>query len=305
MMAIPKYNELYGEVLLSLKDGEMHTYKEMKQVIIDRLGLSEEEKAVMLPSGKQALIDNRIGWARTYLKKAGLIDSPIRGKHILTDAGKKALPDVGTIDNNYLLRYKSFSDFYNRDADEPVDTSDSINEEKSPAETIESALEEMNSVLAGELMIEVMKLTPGDFEKLVVKLLIRMGYGSGIEENGIVTSISNDGGIDGIIKEDQLGFSSIYIQAKQWAADRKVDRPEIQKFAGALQGQQASKGLFITTANFTAGAKEFANGLYGSKIVLVDGTQLMKLMMKHNLGVSVESIYEVKRLDSDFFEDDI
>ncbi len=162
----------------------------------------------------------------------------------------------------------------------------------------------MNTVLAGELMTEVMKLTPGDFEKLVVKLLIRMGYGSGIEENGIVTSLSNDGGIDGIIKEDQLGFSSIYIQAKQWANDRKVDRPEIQKFAGALQGQQASKGLFITTASFTNGAKEFANGLYGSKIVLVDGSQLMKLMMKHNLGVSVESVYEVKRLDSDFFEDD-
>lgn len=148
-----------------------------------------------------------------------------------------------------------------------------------------------------------MKLTSTEFEQLVVKLLLKMGYGSGIDDAGIVTKPSDDGGIDGIIKEDQLGFSSIYIQAKQWAVDRTVNRPEIQKFAGALQGEKASKGLFITTAQFSQGARQYAENLHGSTIVLVDGSQMMKLMIKFGLGVSVEHVYEVKRIDSDFFTD--
>lgn len=303
-MSIPKYNELYGAVLQSLKDGKIHDYRDMKKYVANAFNLSEEDRALMLPSGRQSVFDNRIGWARTYLKQAGLIESPSRGRHVLTNEGKKALPDAESIDNTYLLKYQSFSNFYNHVPTKDLQTNTAVKEEQSPAEVIEAALKELDDVLADELMTEVMKLQPTDFEKLVIKLLLKMGYGNGIEENAVVTSISNDGGIDGIVKEDQLGFSSIYIQAKQWAVNRTVDRPEIQKFAGALQGQQASKGLFITTAGFSAGAKDFANGLYGSKIVLVDGMQLMKLMIKHNLGVSVESVYEVKRVDSDFFEDD-
>ena len=304
-MPIPKYNELYGAVLQSLSDGKIHDYRDMKRYVAKAVKLSDEDMALMLPSGRQSVFDNRIGWARTYLKQAGLIESPARGRHVLTDEGKKALPDAESIDNTYLLKYQSFSKFYKH---EPVKKDSQMDrplkEEQSPAEVIEGALKELDDVLAEELMTEVMKLPPTDFEKLVIKLLLKMGYGSGIEENAVVTSISNDGGIDGIVKEDQLGFSSIYIQAKQWAANRTVDRPEIQKFAGALQGQQASKGLFITTAGFSVGAKRFVDSLHGSKIVLVDGRQLMKLMIKHNLGVSIENVYEVKRVDSDFFEDD-
>jgi len=156
--------------------------------------------------------------------------------------------------------------------------------------------------LASDLLEEIMKLTPTDFEKLVLKLLLKMGYGSGIEDSGWVTPPSNDEGIDGIIKEDQLGFSSIYIQAKQWDPKRTIDRPEIQKFAGALQGQQAQKGLFITTASFTQGAKNYVDKI-NSTIVLIDGSQLTRLMIRHNLGVSVTSVYEIKRIDSDFFID--
>lgn len=303
-MSIPKYNELYGVILQALGDGKVHNYGDMKKYVVNALNLSDEDKALMLPSGRQSLFDNRMGWARTYLKKAGLIESPSRGKHVLTEEGRKALPNADRIDNTYLLKYQSFSDFYKHEKIENSQMGMDVREEQSPAEIIESALKEMDDVLVDELMTEVMKLSPPDFEKLVIKLLLKMGYGSGIEENAIVTSVSNDGGIDGIIKEDQLGFSSIYIQAKQWATGRTVDRPEIQKFAGALQGQQASKGLFITTAGFSSGAKDFVNRLYGSKIVLMDGMQLMKLMIKHNLGVSVERVYEVKRVDSDFFEDD-
>ncbi len=170
---------------------------------------------------------------------------------------------------------------------------------------MDDAFKKVNSTLAGELMTEVMKLTPGEFERLVVKLLLKMGYGNGIDDAGYVTQLSGDGGIDGIIKEDQLGFSSIYIQAKQWALDRSVDRPEIQKFAGALQGERASKGLFITTTRFSDGAKKYADNLRASNIVLIDGNALMGLMIKYNLGVSTEQIYEIKRIDSDFFSDSL
>ena len=159
--------------------------------------------------------------------------------------------------------------------------------------------------LASQLMDEVMKLTPIEFERLVVKLLLKMGYGSGIEEAGMVTQASNDGGIDGIIKEDQLGFSHIYIQAKQWSVEQTVGKPEIQKFVGALQGQQAQKGLFITTARFSSGATQYAENLLGVKVVLVDGNALTKLMIKHNVGVSLEQTYEVKKIDSDFFAEEL
>ena len=170
-------------------------------------------------------------------------------------------------------------------------------------EVLESAYKKVTTALASQLMDEVMKLTPVEFERLVVKLLLKMGYGSGIEEAGMVTQQSNDGGIDGIIKEDQLGFSHIYIQAKQWAVDQTVGRQEIQRFVGALQGQQAQKGLFITTAKYSSNAIQYANNLLGVKVVLVDGSALTRLMIKHNVGVSIEEVYEVKRIDSDFFEE--
>ena len=154
-------------------------------------------------------------------------------------------------------------------------------------------------------MAEVMKLTPGEFEKLVVQLLLKMGYGNNVDNAGYVTKLSGDGGIDGTIKEDQLGFSTIYIQAKQWKLDRTVNRPDIQTFAGALQGEHASKGLFITTAKFSEGARQYANNLHGSNIVLIDGNALTRLMIKYNVGVSVEHVYEVKRIDSDYFSDSL
>lgn len=154
-------------------------------------------------------------------------------------------------------------------------------------------------------MDEVMNLSPAGFEKLVVKLLLSMGYGNGINDAGKVTRLSNDEGIDGIIKEDQLGFSNIYIQAKQWQPEQTIGRPELQKFVGALQGQQAQKGLFITTAKFSAGSVQYAENLSGIKVVLIDGITLTRLMIKHNVGVSVEHVYEIKRVDSDFFSDEL
>lgn len=296
-MALPKYYEFYGSFLKELADGEIHEYKDIKSGVVQSMGLTADEITEKLPSGKQTVFDNRIGWARTYLKKAGLVLSPSKAHFMLSDEGKKALQDVDRIDDAYLMQYKTFQNFINRNdsakGQELVDNAD-----KSPEEVLEDAFNAVNASLEDDLMTEVMKLSYIDFEHLVVSLLKKMGYGNGLEEGYKVTQPTNDGGIDGIISEDQLGFSSIYIQAKQWNPERKVDKPEIQKFVGALHEHKGVKGLFITTASFTQGAKDSARS---AGIVLVDGKQLMKLMIKFNLGVSTEHIYEVKKIDSDFF----
>ena len=302
-MAIPKFFEFFEGFLRAIQDGKVHTAKEVREIIAKEMNISDSDRMEMLPSGKQRTFDNRVAWARTYLDKACLIETPTRGRYQITEAGKQALESGEKIDLKYLERSDKFREFHNATTSK---ANESCIEEKdesdeSPMETLDAAFQQVNATLASQLIDEVMKLSSSEFERLVVKLLLKMGYGSGIEEAGMVTQPSNDGGIDGIIKEDQLGFSHIYIQAKQWALDQTVGKPEIQKFVGALQGQQAQKGLFITTAKFSSGALQFADNLLGAKVVLVDGTALTKLMIKHNVGVSVEEIYEIKRLDSDFF----
>ena len=266
--------------------------------------MSASDMAELLPSGRQTTFGNRVNWARTYLNKAGLIETPLRGRYRITDEGKKALTSGEKIDLKYLEKYDAFKAFHSATTEgTQEDTEEASNE--SPMESLDAAFKQVNATLASELMDEIMKLSPTEFEKLVVKLLLQMGYGSGIDDAGMVTQRSNDGGIDGIIKEDQLGFSNIYIQAKQWAVDQTVGKPEIQKFVGALTGQQAQKGLFITTAKSSSGALQYAGNLLGTKVVLVDGGALTRLMIKHNVGVSIEHVYEVKRLDSDFFADEL
>ena len=209
------------------------------------------------------------------------------------------------MDLKYLERFPAFHTFHRPSISNSEESVYVHEEESSPLEELDTAFQKVNSALASELLDEVIRLTPTEFERLVVKLLLKMGYGNGVDDAGLVTQQSNDEGIDGIIKEDQLGFSQIYIQAKKWAPDVTVGKPEIQKFVGALQGQQAQKGLFITTARYSSGALQYANNLLGAKVVLVDGTVLTKLMIKHNVGVSVEHVYEVKRIDSDFFAEEL
>ena len=308
-MAVPKFFEFFEAFLKAVNDGELHSAKEVRSIIEKDMSLSEVELAEMLPSGKQRTFDNRVAWARTYLDKAGLIETPLRGKYRITEAGKQALLSGTKIDISYLDNSENFRAFHsidshNAEGNSTPDQSETPNE--SPLEVLEGAYQQLTSTLADQLMGEVIKLTANEFERLVVKLLLKMGYGSGIDKAGIVTQQSNDGGIDGIIKEDQLGFSQIYIQAKKWDVSRTVNRPDVQGFVGALQGQQAQKGLFITTARFSQGATDYVNNLHNSvKVVLVDGESLTRLMIKHNLGVSVEEVYEVKKLDSDFFADEL
>lgn len=303
-MAVPKFFEFFEAFLKAVSDGELHSAKDVRNNIANSMKLTEEDLAEMLPSGSQRTFDNRVAWARTYLDKAGLIETPMRGKYHITEEGIRALTSNEKIDLAYLEKSEKFKDFHNVTTQ---NTSIEIQDEKNetPLEILESAHKQYLSALASQLMDEVMKLTPVEFERLVVKLLLKMGYGSGIEGAGMVTQASNDGGIDGIIKEDQLGFSHIYIQAKQWALEQTVGKHEIQKFVGALQGQQAQKGLFITTARFSSGAIQYANNLLGVKVVLVDGSALTKLMIKHSVGVSLEQTYEVKKIDSDFFAEEL
>lgn len=307
-MAVPKFYEFFGSFLRAVSDGEIHKSKDVQRAIAADMNLTEEDMAEQLPSQRQATYINRINWARTYLDKAGLITTPLRGQYRITDEGLKALESGETIDLKYLDRNEEFKKFHtiNYSESKPhVIPSPQEEEEKTPTEIMNAAFDKVNASLASDLMEMVMGLEPTEFETLVVKLLLKMGYGYGIEDAGKVTRATGDGGIDGIIKEDQLGFNNIYIQAKKWSADHKVSRPEIQKFAGALQGERATKGLFITTTEFTKDAQDFAANLLSSNIVLIDGNQLTKLMIKYNLGVAVEQTYEVKRIDSDFFSEDL
>lgn len=306
-MAVPKFNEFFPAFINCLGDGKVHSLQEIREYCIKASNLTEDDIQQRLKSG-QSLVNDRVGWARTYLKKAGLIDSPARTMFCLTDEGKKAYATgVDKITLDYLQQYDSFQQFYHagrKSADQISQINLASEEEKSPQELIEYAMDQLNSSLADTLMGEVMKMDPFAFEQLVVKLLVRMGYGSSNLSLSKATRRSSDEGIDGIVTADRFGFDVIYTQAKQWNTDSVIGRPEIQKFLGALAGQGATKGIFLTTARFSNEARAFVENQLGTKIVLVDGKALMDLMIEFNLGVSVTDTYEVKRVDYDFFSEE-
>lgn len=307
-MAIPKYDEMYHACLLCLKDRNEHSSKEIDAFCINFFSLTEEECSQQAPDGSR-IINNRVSWTRVYLKKAGLIASQRRGRFQITPLGEKALKSQEHIDNQYLLQFSSFQEFYSRKKASQVssikddESADESCRSLSPNEQIISAISEINSALADELMDEVMKISSYEFEKLIIKLLVAMGYGSALDNRDAVTKQSGDEGIDGVFKADKLGFDSIYIQAKQWKKDSVVGRPEIQKFVGAVVGQGASKGLFITTARYSSEAKEYADKNLSQKIVLVDGEMLAKLMIEFDIGVSTVETIKIKKVDTDFFTD--
>lgn len=305
-MAIPKYHEFMKPILLLLKDETPHKRSDMYEKFSIQFRLTEEEKEEWLPSGKQQVYKNRIGWALTYLKKANLIESPTRATFTITDSGKSVLkenPEV--VDQEYLMKFDSFKGF-KKNIDDPVNDDQQIvvtPSGESPQDMLDRAYKAITSTLTDDVLNEVMNQSPDFFEKLVVDLLVTMGYGGSKIENSQVLGKTGDEGIDGVIKEDKLGFDKIYIQAKRWDIERTVGRPEIQKFVGALTGQGATKGAFITTAGFSKDAKEYVSKQHACKIVLIDGQTLAALMIEHNLGVSVESTYLIKKIDFDYFND--
>ena len=305
-MPIPDYQTLMLPVLRLASDQHEHKFSDSVQLLAAEFSLSDEEMNELLPSGSQAVFNNRVGWARSYLKQAGLLAAPKRGYFIITELGLKLLAENPVKINTSLLeRYPEFQEFRNRKKDQSK-TNDSnvfteIAASETPEDALASAYRSLRRNLEDEILSSVKDSSPSFFERLVVDLLVKMGYGGNRQDAGRALGKSGDGGIDGIINEDQLGLDVIYIQAKRW--EGTVGRPEIQKFAGALQGQRARKGVFITTSNFSKEALEYVS-MIESKIILIDGERLASLMAEHNVGVSVVGQYEVKKIDSDYFDEE-
>ena len=288
--------------LIHLSDGAEHTPKDTEEGIAQKFELTPEDLTTLLPSGQMTVFKSRVGWARTYLKKAALLDSPKRGIYVITQRGRQVLEHNPThINIKFLEQFPEFIAFQNasKPARNEEIASGSERIEISPAETIELAHQELRNQLADELLSRILECSPEFFENLVVELLVKMGYGGSRRDAGERVGQSGDGGIDGIIKEDRLGLDTIFIQAKRWQGS--VGRPEIQKFVGALQGQRARKGVFITTSMYTQDAKIYVENI-DTKVVLIDGQRLASLMIDFDVGVSQSATYVLKKIDLDYFE---
>lgn len=306
-MAIPDYQTCMLPFLRFLGDNSEHSLRDTEESLAKHFDLTDSERVELLQSGQQGIFKNRIGWARTYLKKAGLLEAPRRGVFKITDRGLTALAtNPNRIDAKFLEQFPEFIEFreaskvsseikFNTDLKDTVPVTTAT-----PEEAIELAYQGLREQLAQELLAVVLTCSPTFFEQLVVDLLVKMGYGGSRRDAGERIGQTGDGGIDGIIKEDRLGLDAIFIQAKRWQGS--VGRPEIQKFVGALQGQRARKGVFITTSWYTAEAIDYASRI-DTKVVLLDGKALSALMIDFDIGVSASASYVVKRIDSDYFEE--
>lgn len=300
---IPNYQECMLPLLQLLSDNQVHTSKECVEKLSVTLELTEEEKSELLPSGKQTIISNRVSWARFYLEKAGLVKVISRGKYQITQEGVNLLAEHPTIINNDILyRYDQFLEFMKQGSTKGNNDNNNIKSlqpsftEQTPEEILDSTYKQLQSNLSEEILEKVLQQSPQFFERLVVDLLVKMGYGA-----GKITGRTGDGGIDGIIDEDKLGLDVIHIQAKRWQIGNNVDRRELQSFVGALAGQSGRKGVFITTSSFTREALEYNPS--NVKIAKIDGKKLADLMITYNLGVSTKVLYELKKIDTDYFEE--
>lgn len=303
-MPLPSYQALMLPLLHLASDQKIHRFREVVNQIANALQLTLAERTELLGSGTQTVLMNRVSWARTYLKQAGALSTPERGSLQITERGLQLLaahPEGITL--QLLQQFPEFQAFKHRkrakDPDHEIQWDSDVIFDDTPEDILASAYRVLSESLEQELLETVKQASPAFFERLVIDLLVKMGYGGNRLDAGQALGKSGDGGIDGIINEDRLGLDVIYIQAKRW--EGTVGRPDIQRFAGALQGQRAKKGVFITTSNFSREAKEYA-ALIDTRIILIDGTRLAELMVEHNIGVSTIETYEVKKLDSDYFE---
>lgn len=301
---IPDYQSLMLPLLRLFADKQEHKYRDIIENLAAEFQVTDEERKELLASGTQAIFDNRVGWAKTYLKKAGLLDSPKRATFVITQLGLDTLKkNPNHIDAKYLRQFSAFLEFQNasrNDRETEEETTIISIGEQTPEESLDRAYQRIRKSLAAELINKVVELSPTFFERLVVELVVKMGYGGSIKDAGKAIGKSGDEGIDGTIKEDKLGLDIIYIQAKRWKPGNVIGRPELHKFVGALAGQGAKKGIFITTSNFTKEAMDYTPK-NETKIVLIDGEQLAQLMIDYNLGCTTQQIYELKKIDSDYF----
>ncbi len=304
-MSVPDYQTLMLPVLRATSDGEV-AISDVISRLEDQFNLSPEERSEKIKSG-QRVIANRAYWAKVYLSKAGLVENTRRGHYMITARGREALatnPD--RIDNNYLSQFDEFREFRSRPRtpsrpDEPKPGQG--HEEETPDEILRQTHARIEKALGKEVLDRVLAESFDFFEKLIVDLLVKMGYGGSHENAGRRVGQSGDEGIDGVIDEDALGLDQIYLQAKKYKLDRSIDAPTIREFIGSLEGKNATKGVFVTTSSFTGPARDFAEKV-AHRVVLIDGDLLTKLMVRHNVGVRVEDVLEIKKIDEDFFSEE-
>lgn len=303
-MAVPDFQSFFKPLLDIAADGKEHTLKEAREIIADHFRLTNEDLSERLPSGSQKKFDNRVSWAKSYFVQAKVLESPRRACFKITDRGMKLhAQGYDRVDVKILNQYPEFVEFHSpkqNNESVPVAQPDKDVSE-TPEETLQKAYQNIRSDLESEILESIKVNSPGFFEKLVVDLMVAMGYGGSRQDAGKSVGQSGDEGIDGIIKEDRLGLDVIYLQAKRW--EGTVGRPEIQKFVGALHGKRARKGVFITTGKFSKEAHDYVHSI-DPKVILIDGRTLAGYMIDFNLGTSTSVVYEIKRMDTDYFVED-
>lgn len=303
-MAVPGYQDFMYPFLKQLEDGKEYRLQDLYVLLANHFNLTDEDISEKLPSGKQTVLVNRVGWTRTYLNRAGLIKVVKRAVFQITEEGLNVIknPTLTRINRKFLTKYDSFNEFINNTSNEQKSTEIPVNEEQTPLELIEYNYNVLKNELQELVLEKILECSPTFFEGLIVDLIVAMGYGGSVNDAGRAIGKTGDEGIDGIIKEDVLGLDMIYLQAKRWKVDSTVSRPEIQSFVGSLVGKKASKGIFITTAKFSKEARAYAESI-DKRVILIDGQELTNLMFKYNVGVSTEEIYTIKKIDLDFFEE--
>lgn len=305
-MAIPDYQSLMLPVLLAASKDEVRI-GDVVEELANELKLSIEDRSQLLPSGKQSLFANRVHWAKTYLNKAGLITITRRGYFKITDRGTAVLKsNPARIDNNFLSQFEDFQNFVRGSQKEEEGEQSSISpriddQEKTPDEIMREAHKGINASLGQDLLDRLRNASPEFFERMIVNLLLGMGFGGSVSDAGRALGRSGDGGVDGVIDQDALGLDRVYIQAKRYAKGNNVGSGAIRDFFGSLDRHKASKGLFVTTSEFSSSAIETAQFL-SKRIVLIDGDHLAKLMVRYNIGCRVEEVLEIKRIDEDYFD---
>ena len=302
-MAVPDFQSFFKPLLDVASDGNEHSVREARDLIAASMGISDADRAEKLASGTQTKFDNRIGWAKSYFVQAHVLESTRRAHFRITERGRELIKEgLERIDVRTLNRYPEFVEFHTVDKAQGGDDSENAGAViATPEETLQHAYQGIRSQLASDIIDRIKNNSPDFFERLVVELMVAMGYGGSIEDAGQAIGHAGDEGVDGIIKEDRLGLDVIYVQAKKW--EGSVGRPEIQRFVGALHGKRAKKGVFITTGRFSDEARTYVESI-DPKVILIDHKALANYMIDFNLGVALGSTYEIKRIDSDYFAED-
>jgi len=301
-MAIPDFQTMMRPVLVAIDGDEPRSTAQIRDEIATTLNISNEDRLVMLPSGKQKLFTNRVAWAITHMAQAGLLTRPERGRYLLSKRGKKVLQEhPDRVDLQVLQQFPEYQDFRSRKSEKQAEKSVSVVDEVSPSEAVNAIVEDSYDTLAAELLDRILAQPPTFLESLSLKLLQAMGYG-GRESLTEHTGKPGDSGLDGIVRQDALGLDLVGVQAKRYDKDKTVQRPDIQAFVGALQGAQTTRGVFVTTGRFSPGALQFAESV-AMRLRLIDGKELTKLMVRYNVGIQVRETFDLKQIDEDAFEE--